>query len=361
MIWLAWRQFRTQAITAAAALVLFAVVLVLSESRMSGLYNTSGLTTCHGGSCAGLASQFLQSLTSGRGVSFLPDGSNEYVILYFISVLVILVAPAIIGIFWGAPLIARELESGTFRLAWNQSVTRNRWLTVKLALIGVAAMAVSEGFSLLQAWWAAPIGKAIGFGGSASILTEGRFGPFVFPSHGITPLGYAAFGFVLGVTAGLLIRRAVPAMAVTVAVFAIVQLITPLWIRPDLIPPDRTIATITAAGAAPIVVGDATITMGAAAVPGHPGAWITSTAAVNAAGQPTGLPVGCQSAVPQLQGPGGSPRLSSCLSSHGVRVAISYHPVSSYWPLQFAEAGLFLALALALTWYCFWRLDRRRS
>jgi hypothetical protein len=333
---------------------------VASESRMAGMYSTSGLTTCHGGSCSGLASQFLQNLTSGQGVSFLPVGSNEYVLLYFISVLVILVAPAIIGIFWGAPLIARELETGTFRLAWNQTVTRNRWLTVKLALIGVTAMAVTEAFSLLQAWWAAPIGKAIGFGGSASILTEGRFGPFVFPTHGITPLGYAAFGFALGVTTGLIVRRALPAMAVTVAVFAVIQLVMPLWIRPNLIPPDQLIATIKATGANPIVVGDFTMTMGSVTVPGHPGAWITSTAAVNAAGHPVSLPAACQSAVPGLQGPGGSPRLDGCLSSHGVRVAVSYHPVSSYWPLQFAEAGLFLALALALTWYCFWLLDRRR-
>ena len=170
-------------------------------------------------------------------------------ILYFLSVLVILVAPAIIGIFWGAPLIARELETGTCRLAWNQSITRTRWLAVKLTLIGVAAMAVTEALSLLQGWWAAPIGKAVGLGGSASIMSEGRFGSFVFPTHGITPLGYAAFGFALGVTAGLLIRRAIPAMAVTLAIFAAVQVATPLWIRPHLIPPNRTIATIEAAQA----------------------------------------------------------------------------------------------------------------
>jgi len=42
-----------------------------------------------------------------------------------------LATPALLGIFWGAPLIARELETGTCRLAWNQSVTRTRWLTVK--------------------------------------------------------------------------------------------------------------------------------------------------------------------------------------------------------------------------------------
>ena len=106
-------------------------------------------------------------------------------ILYSLSVLVILIAPAIIGIFWGAPLIARELETGTCRLAWNQSITRTRWLTVKLVLIGVAAMAVTEAFSLLQTWWTAPIGKAVGLGDSASILTEGRFGWFVWAETGM--------------------------------------------------------------------------------------------------------------------------------------------------------------------------------
>jgi hypothetical protein len=58
---------------------------------------------------------------------------------------------------------------------------------------------------------------------------------------------------------------------------------------------------------------------------------------------------------------GGTPALNSCLASHGIRVAESYQPVSRYWPLQFAETGLFLALALALAGYCFWRLNRRRT
>src|SRR5262245_42454782 len=112
MIWLTWRQFRAQAITAAAALAAFAIVLALSESSMSSLYNSSGLASCHGGSCAGLASNFLQEVSSsGTSFPLLPDGSNPYVILYFLSILVILIAPAITGIFWGAPLISRELET----------------------------------------------------------------------------------------------------------------------------------------------------------------------------------------------------------------------------------------------------------
>jgi hypothetical protein len=361
MTWLTWRQFRVQAITAAAALAAFAILLAVTGPRIASLYATSGITGCHGDTCAGLASHFLIDLTSGRGFPLLPDGTNAYVILYFLSVLVILAAPAIIGIFWGAPLIARELETGTGQLAWNQSVTRTRWLVVKLTLIGVAAMAVTEALSLLQAWWAAPIGKAVGLGGSASIMSEGRFGYFVFPTHGITPLGYAAFGFALGVTAGLLIRRAIPAMAVTLAIFAAVQFATPLWIRPHLIPPNATITTIEAAQANIFPTGGSTIAAPASRVPGQPGAWITSSGAVNAAGQPVTAPGACASALPHLLGQGGSPRWDNCLASHGIRVIVSYQPVSHYWPLQLTETGLLLALALALAGLCFWRLGRRLS
>jgi hypothetical protein len=376
MIWLTWRQFRAQAIVAAAALVAFAIVLAVTQTHMDSMYHASGLTSCHGGTCAGLATQFLQDLSSGRGVPLLPAGTNEYVILYFLSVLVILLAPAIIGTFWGAPLIARELETGTCRLAWNQSVTRNRWLAVKLSLTGVAAMVVTEAFSLVQAWWAVPIGKAVGLGGSASIFTEGWFGFFVFPTHGITPLGYAAFGFVLGVALGLLIRHLVRAMAATLVIFAVVQFVTPLWIRPNLIPPSHTTATIAAAGANADVVGRTCrrlafsgalrcqniMTVTAGAVPGQSDAWIISSGAVNAAGQQVSIiPAACASAIPSNQGPSGSPELNNCLASHGIGVAVSYQPASRYWPLQLAETGLYLALALALGGYCFRRLDRRRT
>ena len=239
----------------------------------------------------------------------LPDGANAYVTVYFLSVLVILAAPAIIGIFWGAPLIARELETGTCRLAWNQSITRTRWLAVKLTLIGVAAMAVTEALSLLQAWWAAPIGKAVGLGGSASLVSEGRFGYFVFPSHGITPLGYAAFGFALGVTAGLLIRRAIPAMAVTLAIFAAVQVATPLWIRPHLVPaqPDDRHDRGRASELFP--TGGSDDRGHCHHVAGQPGAWITSSGAVNATGQPVTAPAACESALPRVLGGGGSATL----------------------------------------------------
>jgi ABC-type transport system involved in multi-copper enzyme maturation permease subunit len=366
MIWLTWRQFRAQAITAAVALAAFAILLATSESHLSSLYDSSGLLTCNGDNCAGLASTFLQNLSGG---TLLGIPLNAYMILYFLGVLVILIAPAITGCFWGAPLIARELEAGTFRLAWNQSVTRTRWLTVKLALTGMTAMAVTEAFSLLQAWWAAPIGKAVGVGGGSSVFSETRFGVFVFPTHGITPLGYAAFGFALGVTAGLLARRPVPAMAITLAIFAVVQFITPLWIRPHLFPTSQTTVTMAAAGANVSLRANPRLAVTASVVPGQPGAWIISSEGVNAAGQPVStIPAACEPAVSQAfgshrgttAGPG-STELNNCVASHGIRIAESYQPASHYWPLQWSETGVFLAIALALACYCFWQLNRRRS
>jgi ABC-type transport system involved in multi-copper enzyme maturation permease subunit len=367
MIWLTWRQFRAQALTAAAALAVFAIVLAAAEPSLSGVYHSSGFASCHGAACTGLASTFINDLASGGGIAGVPE--TPYMIVYFLSVVVILTVPAIIGIFWGAPLIARELEDGTFRLAWNQGITRTRWLAVKVALIGVAAMAVTEAFSLLQAWWAAPIGKAVGLGGSGSIFSETRFGVFVFPTHGITPLGYAAFGFALGVTAGLLVRRAIPAMAITLAIFAAAAFITPL-IRPTLLPTSQTTATIAATGANISLTANPGLVFTATTVPGHPGAWIISSDGVNAAGQPvSSVPAACEPLIPQTfvshSGPArsapGSSAVNSCVASHGIRVAESYQPASHYWPLQWSETGMFLALALALAGYCFWRLNRRRT
>jgi hypothetical protein len=303
---------------------------------------------------------------AGGSLALLPDGFNLYPFVYVLGILAILAAPAIVGIFWGAPLIARELETGTFRLTWNQSTTRTRWLTVKLTLTGLAAMAVAEGFNLLQAWWAAPIGRAMGLGGSASVFSGGRFSALTFATHGITPLGYAAFAFALGVTAGVLIRRAVPAMAVTLAIFAAVQVTMPVWVRPHLIPPDRTIAT-TESTQANLTTFGGSPTLTASIVPGQPGAWIISSGAVNAAGQPVStLLASCAPVMGTVQGgPGGaSPSegpVQHCLDSQGIREAVTYQPASRYWPLQFVETVIFLALALALAGFCFRRLGRRLS
>jgi len=109
------------------------------------------------------------------------------------------------------------------------------------------------------------------------------------------------------------------------------------------------------------------MTVTAAAVPGQPGAWIMSSAIVSAAGQPVStVPAFCESAIPipngrVSQGQSQSSALPNCLASHGMRASESYQPASHYWPLQWSETGIFLAFALTLAWYCFWRINRRRS
>jgi hypothetical protein len=358
---LTWLQFRTQAVTAAAALAAFAVLLAATGPHLASTYAADGLDSCHGSSCLSPASYFTGSLAR-----------SPYGVLFLLSTGIILLAPAVIGLFWGAPLIARELETGTAALAWNQSVTRTRWLAVKLAAGGLAAMAVTEALSLMQTWWAAPISQAAADGSGAGVA-QSRFSQLNFASHGITPLGYAAFAFVLGVTAGALIRRTIPAMAVTLAIFAALQVAMPLWVRPNLAPPEHTVIPVTSLGnAGPSQTGPGgdTFTLYALNIPGRPGAWLLSSGPVNAAGQATSTtPAACTSvgntgqsagaqgnAFPPGQGPAA---FVDCLGRHGIREAISYQPASRYWPFQWTETAIYLALALALTWYCFRRLNHR--
>src|SRR5258708_1257028 len=110
MIWLTWRQFRAQAIAAAAALAVTAVIFGLTGPHLAHLYDISGLASCHTG-CSALTSNFLDSMKA----------DTVYPALYIAGLGILYLTPGIMAMFWGAPLVTRELEAGTFRLAWNQS------------------------------------------------------------------------------------------------------------------------------------------------------------------------------------------------------------------------------------------------
>jgi hypothetical protein len=349
MIWMTWRQSRVLAVTAIAALAAFAIVLAATEPHLAGLYRASGVGACRGGGdCAPLASGFLNRVAAAGG----------YSLVYTLGIAVIVAVPAVIGIFWGAPLIAREVETGTFRLAWTQSITRARWLATKLALTGAAAMAVAEALSLMFGWWAAPIGQAARLAVPSSFpLGMGPFSLPAFDAHGIAPLGYAAFAFALGVASGVLLRRTIPAMAVTLVIFAVIQVVVPLGIRPHFFSPVRVTTAIGTFGSGlgteitPRTFGFTSVE----ALPGQPGAWILSVRAVNSAGQTASvIPAACR-----LGAADASFDFPACLTSHGIRVAVTYQPTSRYWAIQWAETAIYLALAIALTWFCLWRLRRR--
>jgi hypothetical protein len=343
MIWLTWRQFRAQAWVASAALAVLAVVLAVTGFRLTHLYDTSGIAVCHAhGDCGTVINAFLNQAKAGI-----------YSVLFYGGAAVMYAAPAIIGIFWGAPLVTREIETGTFRLAWNQSVTRTRWMTVKLGLIGLAAMATAGLLSLMITWWASPIDGALGLpAGRNGTGDINRFTPLLFGARGITPIGYAAFAFALGVTAGVLIRRTLPAMATTLAIFTGALVTMALWVRPHLITPLHLTSALNPANIDQILgVGKGQMAVGATV--NLPGAWVLSNQSITAHGHAT---------VPGSQACA-SGSIQQCIAYVGrfrLRQVVTYQPASRYWAFQWYETAIFLAVALVLAGTCAWWIRRRR-
>jgi hypothetical protein len=209
MIRFVWRQFRVQSVAALGALLVVVVVAAMTSPHLTHLYDTNVATCGARGDCLNSTSTFLR---------------NDSTIRTWLGILII-VLPGIIGMFWGAPLVAKELEAGTHRLVWTQSVTRTRWLATKLVVVGLASIIAAGLLSLIVTWWASPLDRA-----SANV-----FG--TFDERGIVPVGYAAFAFVLGVTAGVIVRRTVPAMASTLFAFVAVRISFDRFVRPHLVSP----------------------------------------------------------------------------------------------------------------------------
>jgi hypothetical protein len=337
MTWLTWRQFRIQAWVALAALAILAAALAVTGPGLAHLYATSGIDTCHShGNCDAAISAFLNEARGGGTTGA----------LYFLGIGIMFVVPAVVGVFWGAPLVAREMEAGTHRLVWNQSVTRTRWLAIKLGLVGVVSMATAGLFSLMVTWWADPIDRVV----------MNRMTPEIFAARGVAPIGYAAFAFALGVAAGVVIRRAVPAMAVTLAVFAFVQIAMPLWIRPHLMTPVRAVTQLDTSTLSQLLIMDETGRMKVIGAANQPGAWVLSNQTVTTAGQEFSGP-----ADPRACGHDASPK--ACMDwvdSLRLRQVLTYQPASRYWAFQWSETTIFLALALLLTGFCFWWVRPRR-
>jgi hypothetical protein len=347
MIWLTWRQFRAQAIVAAAALAVIAVALAVTGGQLAHLYASAGVGACHGhGDCGTVANNFLTQVKASLTDKTLYDGSA--VLLYAV--------PVLIGVFWGAPLITREIEAGTFRLAWNQSVTRTRWLAAKLGFIGLAAMATAGLLSFMIGWWASPIDHAFGLPqGRNGIGGINRFAPLLFGVRGITPIGYAAFAFALGVTIGVLIRRTVPAMAVTLAVFTGVLVTMTLWVRPHLIAPLHMVSALSTANLDQLTTGASPgSAMTVAATVNLPGAWVLSNQAITPSGHVFTGPA------PQVCFSGTIQACTAYVGRLHLRQLVTYQPASRYWAFQGYETAIFLALALALAGACFWWIRRRR-
>jgi len=359
VIWLTWRQFRPQAAVAAIALAVVAIVAAATGPGIAAAYTSSGLPDCHA-SCGTDASNFIAGL------------NRLDLLLYLGSFLLMYLAPALMGIFWGAPLIAREVETGTHRVAWNQSVTRTRWILVKLGLVGLAAMATAGLLSLMVSWWAGPINHAASLSSGQISGLVPRLDAPVFDARGVVPLGYAAFAFALGVTAGVLLRRTLPAMAVTLVAFAVIQLLVPNLVRPHLLPPAHLTAPVDSPIGVNVNAGTGQESIQLARPFAKPGAWVLSDVITTPSGAqlpnvtftPSGveltvLPGGCSGAF----GPGltGLRACRSVLAAMHLRQSVTWQPASRFWPLQWLETGLYLVLAAGLGWVSVAQLRRRRA
>jgi hypothetical protein len=335
MTWLTWRQSRAQIIAAAAALAVIAIILAVTGPHLASLYDTSGVATCQAhNSCDTVVSAFFDEL------------SKSTVVLYFAGIAVMFLAPALIGVFWGAPLVTREIEARTLPLAWNQTVTRTRWMAVKLAMGALTAMAAAGLLSLMLTWWSSPLDSAAAMG--TSKLGLSRLGPVLFAARGITPAGYAAFAFVLGVIAGVLIRRTISAMATTLAGFAVIQLIWANWIWPRLIAPVHMVAALNPANIYLVKVDNNRMLISAAPSSGQQGAWVLSSQITDKAGHPF-------QGAPPAACPVNQHACAAAIGNLHLQQLITYQPASRYWTLQWYETAIFLAAAVTLAGFCAWR------
>jgi hypothetical protein len=302
---LVWRLHRNQAYIAGAALAAMGALLVITGITMARDYHAF-LASCAAARSCGSASQL-----------FAGDGAVTSLVNATMAV------PLLFGLFWGAPLLAREFEDGTHNLAWTQGVTRIRWLNHTVLWPLLAAAGWGAAMAALVSWWRAPQNAA---GAPARLAT------FTFDVQGVVPVAYAVFAVALGIAAGALLRRVLPAMAATFTVFTGLRFLIAEYARPHyLAPVSRSLPPFidNAAPAGSLVLSNATL--------GPDGHNFTAGLGIQQ------VPAACRGNGQQAAG-----QLNSCLASHGFHTQILYQPASRFWAFQGIEAGIFIVLAAVL-------------
>jgi ABC-type transport system involved in multi-copper enzyme maturation permease subunit len=338
MSWVIWRQYRAQAAIAAALLAAFAALLFVTGLQVASQWH-SALATCTADhTCGGLSNSiFLGS----HAVGFL--------------VIMTLGVPAILGMLLGAPLLAHEFESGTNQFAWAQSVTRRRWLAAKIGWPLLGAAVLGGAVSALVTWWSGPDNAQQG----------NAFYPGRFDIMGIVPVGYAVFAMAVGIAAGALTRRTVPAVGITLAVYIAVRFLIFSLARQHFMTAVTSYFPIN--GSSKPAGSYWLLSSGYVGAGGHPISIPQSNSGMvmgNVGGSipVTSLPAQCQGLASQ-SGRGFTPAsyqaVSSCATAHHVLAYITYQPASRYWAFQGIETGVFVALAAALLALTFIVVRRR--
>ena len=346
MTWLTWRQFRAQALTIAVLIAAVAVTAAVTGPELARAFHAD-------------RAGFLRGISGGRLDT----------VIYQLGLVVLYAVPPLIGAFWGAPLIAREFDAGTQHLVWNQGVSRTRWLATKLGVLGLGVLAATGALSLAVSCWAEPIDRAIDGGGREGTFTMPRMAPLVFGARGVVPLGYAVLAFAVGVTAGLVLRRSVAALAVTLVLVVAVQVAMPVVVREHLAPPEVRIVRLGAANLDGLMIsgdpadGDVGRVRSVRVMSRAPGDWVVANVTVDAAGTVQSSLPGWVEQCGGAPGPvvtgAGTARQQACfsrLAGEGYRQRLTYQPAARFWTLQWREFAVLAAVALLLAGFCFRRI-----
>jgi hypothetical protein len=312
MAWVTWRQHRSQAVGALGLLVALAGAAVLTHLQVASAYAHDSLSAC------------LPTAPRTGCDIIVPHFESEFSGLVT-ATRVMALLPLLAGVFVGAPLIARELEFGTHRFAWTQAVSRRRWLLSKTTLLAAGTVLAAGAASLVVMWWRAPFDTL-----------EGRIGPGGFDIEGVVVPAYALFALTLGVLAGLVLRRTVAAMTVTLIGFGATRLLVTDFVRPSFMAPLHRVIAATATTA-------------------MPGDWVLSNTLVNAGGRRVSA-ASEELAVLHAQQAGIDPH--TYIVTLGWKRLVSYQPAGRFWTFQLLEAGLFTALAVALVLVALWLVRR---
>jgi hypothetical protein len=309
MAWVTWRQHRAALAGVAVFLGAFAVYLWLTGLQIHHAYAAD----CHPASSIACTINF-----TGR------YGTTAIVVSIFLQAV-----PALIGVFIGAPVLAREMETGTFRYAWTQGFGRWRWALAKLLLLAVAVAAAAGAFSVLFSWYNQPF-FAAGYGTP--------FSSRVFDLGEVAFAAWTLAAVSIGALAGMLIRRVVPAFAATLTACAGLAFAVALWLREHYMTP------VTNSN------------------PNPPGsAWIISQWYTK--GGKFAFPDRGTQILNALSKLCPSSRISNaqCLSQHGYTQWTSYQPADRFWPFQWIEGGWLLALSVLLIATTVWLVRRRAA
>ena len=315
MAWVTWRQHRAQLVAAAGLLFALAVAAFGTRLPIQDAFHRESLAAC-----------LPPAARSGCDI-IVPHFEAEFGGLVT-GLRTLAVLPVLAGLFVGAPLLARELEVGTYRFAWTQGITRRRWLLSKTSLLAIGIVLAGAAASAIVMWWRAPYDTL-----------EGRIGPSSFDIEGLVVPAYALFALALGVLAGLVFRRTVAAMSATLIAFGAARFLVIEFVRPHFLAPLHRAVVATDSG---LGLGD----------------WVLSNTLVDGGGRQI-TAAREELAVTHAQLAGIDPH--TYIVTLGWKRLITYQPEGRFWTFQLLEAGLFVGLAALVVLVALWLVRRTPS